>query len=53
MVLHAGNIGDKQRLELLIQAAKHLEEHKDIQFVIVGDGARKSAVVAEAMRLGT
>ena len=52
VVLHAGNIGDKQRLELLIQAAKHLEEHKDIQFVVVGDGARKPAVVAEAMRLG-
>ena len=47
VVLHAGNIGGKQKLELLIQAAKGLEEHKDIQFVIVGDGARKAAVVAE------
>ncbi len=51
IVLHAGNIGGKQRLELLIQAAKRLEGRRDIQFVIVGDGARKSAVVAEAERL--
>jgi colanic acid biosynthesis glycosyl transferase WcaI len=51
VVLHAGNIGDKQRLELLIQAAKRLEGQGDIQFVIIGDGARKPAVVAEAMNL--
>jgi putative colanic acid biosynthesis glycosyltransferase WcaI len=51
VVLHAGNIGDKQRLELLIRAAKHLEGHEEIQFVIVGEGARKTAVVAEAARL--
>jgi colanic acid biosynthesis glycosyl transferase WcaI len=51
--LHAGNIGDKQRLELLVQSAKLLEEKKEIQFVIVGDGARKAAVVAGAARLGT
>jgi glycosyltransferase involved in cell wall biosynthesis len=51
VVLHAGNIGDKQRLELVIQASKHLEGQRDIQFVIVGDGARKAAVVAEAIRL--
>src|SRR5882672_9531899 len=52
VVLHAGNIGDKQRLELVVRAAKHLEGQRDIQFVIVGDGARKAAVVAEAIRLG-
>jgi len=51
VVLHAGNIGEKQRLELLIHAAKRLEEHREIQLVIVGDGARKGAVVAEAKRL--
>ncbi len=53
MVLYAGNIGEKQRLEVLIQAAKRLEEHRDIHLVIVGDGARKAAVIAEAKRLGT
>ncbi len=53
VVLHAGNIGDKQRLELLVQSAKRLEQQRDIQFVIVGDGARKTAVVAEAKRLAT
>ena len=52
VVLHAGNIGDKQKLEVLVQAAKGLEQYKDIEFLIVGDGARKAAVVAEAARLG-
>ncbi len=52
VVLHAGNIGDKQRLELLVRSAKLLQERKDIQFLIVGDGARKTAVIAEAMSLG-
>ncbi|SRR6266568_1374033 len=52
VVLHAGNIGDKQRLELLVRSAKLLQERKDIQFLIVGDGARKAAVVAEATGLG-
>ena len=51
VVLHCGNIGDKQRLELMVRAAKLLEKDRDIQFVIAGDGARKSAVIAEAVRL--
>ena len=52
VVLHSGNMGEKQKLELLIQAAKLLDEHRSIQFVIAGEGARKDAVVAEARRLG-
>lgn len=52
IVLHAGNIGDKQRLELLVRSARVLHERKDIQFLIVGDGARKADVVAEAKGLG-
>jgi colanic acid biosynthesis glycosyl transferase WcaI len=51
VILHAGNIGDKQRLELLVQAAKRLEGHNEIQFVIAGEGARKQAVAREAARL--
>jgi len=52
VVLHAGNIGGKQGLEFLVRAAKLLEDKKPIQFLIVGDGARKAAVVAEARLLG-
>jgi colanic acid biosynthesis glycosyl transferase WcaI len=52
VVLHAGNIGEKQRLELLVRSAKLLEDRRNIQFLIVGDGARKTAVVAEATSLG-
>jgi len=51
VALHAGNIGDKQKLELLVRAAKQLENFPEIEFLIVGDGARKPAVVAEAERL--
>lgn len=52
LVLHSGNIGDKQKLELLVHAAKRLESIPGIEFLIVGDGARKTAVVAEAKRIG-
>jgi colanic acid biosynthesis glycosyl transferase WcaI len=52
LVLHAGNIGGKQRLEFLVRSAKLLQERKEIQFVIVGDGARKGFVVAEAEQIG-
>jgi putative colanic acid biosynthesis glycosyltransferase WcaI len=52
LVLHTGNIGAKQHLEFLVRSAKLLEEKKEIQFVIVGDGARKAAVVAEAEQIG-
>lgn len=51
VVLYAGNIGQKQKLEVLVRAAKELESSSDIKFLIVGDGARKQAVVAEAERL--
>lgn len=51
LALHAGNIGDKQKLELLVRAAKQLENFPEIEFLIVGDGARKAAVIVEAERL--
>jgi len=51
LVVHAGNIGEKQKLELLVQAAKRLEPYTTVEFLIVGDGARKGAVMAEAERL--
>jgi len=51
LVIHAGNIGDKQKLELLLDAAKELQGFPAIEFLIVGDGARKSVVVAQAEKL--
>lgn len=42
--IYAGNIGRMQNLELVVEAAKHLKNQQNIQFLIVGDGARREAV---------
>ena len=39
IVLYAGNIGKKQGLELLIEAAEILKDQKSLKFLIVGTGA--------------
>lgn len=38
-VVFAGNIGAAQGLETVIDAAKLLQSHSDIRFIIIGDGA--------------
>lgn len=43
-VLFAGNIGASQDMENVMLAAKHLKDHKNIKFVLVGDGRSKSFV---------
>jgi len=37
-VMFAGNIGEAQGLEVVLDAAKLLRDLKDVQFVLVGDG---------------
>lgn len=39
VVLYAGNIGQKQGLEIVIEAAKSFEDKKSVKFVFVGAGA--------------
>lgn len=39
IILHAGNMGKKQGLEIIIETAKLLTDHKNIFFVLSGDGA--------------
>lgn len=39
IVLYAGNIGQKQGLEIVIEAAKSFEDEKSVKFVFVGAGA--------------
>lgn len=39
VVLYAGNIGLKQGLEIVIEAAKSFEDNKQIKFIFVGAGA--------------
>jgi colanic acid biosynthesis glycosyl transferase WcaI len=39
VALYAGNIGKKQGLEILLEAARLLKDHQDLIFVICGNGA--------------
>lgn len=41
IILFAGNIGEAQNLDAVIEAAKLLKTEKQIKFVFVGDGRRK------------
>ncbi|HEV8319447.1 MAG TPA: glycosyltransferase family 4 protein [Vicinamibacterales bacterium] len=44
VVMHAGNIGLSQQLDILLEAAERLRAYDDIRFVIVGDGSRRAAL---------
>lgn len=42
VILYSGNLGKKQGLESILEAAQALQERDDLLFLIVGDGAHKS-----------
>ena len=42
----AGSLGEKHGLDMVLQAAKILEDYEDIRFVIIGDGSSKSRLQA-------
>jgi colanic acid biosynthesis glycosyl transferase WcaI len=52
VVMYAGNIGLTSCLEDVLHAADLLREQRSIQFVIVGEGAKKDALVAEMQARG-
>jgi colanic acid biosynthesis glycosyl transferase WcaI len=45
VVLYSGNLGVKQGLPTLVEAARRLRHHEDIVFLIVGDGMLKDFLV--------
>ncbi|WP_133468578.1 WcaI family glycosyltransferase [Paraglaciecola marina] len=53
IVLYAGNVGKKQGLEIVLDAAKHLSELSNVYFVIVGAGGHVDVLkkLAREMRL--
>lgn len=51
LVMYAGNIGNKQGLETILDSAHILQKHRDINFVIVGEGVRKAALIRKAERM--
>lgn len=48
LVMYSGNLGLSQDLHLLIDAAEQLRDEPDLEFLIVGDGAQKLALMALA-----
>lgn len=44
ILLFAGNIGEAQNLDAVVEAAKLLKDEKNIKFVFVGDGRRKETL---------
>jgi colanic acid biosynthesis glycosyl transferase WcaI len=52
VVLHAGNIGLSQNLDVVIDAAATLKSNGDIVFLFIGDGNRRPALEAAARARG-
>jgi len=51
IVLYSGNLGKKQGLELLLQAAKHLSSEPDVVFLVLGEGVEKQTLIEQAKEL--
>lgn len=52
VVLYAGNLGVKQGLDTLLDAAAQLSDRPDVAFVVVGDGGEKLQLMRRATELG-
>lgn len=52
VVLHAGNIGMSQNLDVVIDAAERLRNRPDILILFIGDGNRRAALEAIAAAKG-
>ena len=48
VVMHAGNVGLSQNLDVVLGAAERLVAHDGIRFVFVGDGSRRAALETRA-----
>lgn len=49
-IMFAGNIGAAQDFETIIDAAERLQSHKDIHWIIVGDGRMRAWAEAEVKK---
>lgn len=52
LVLHSGNMGVKQQLENVLDAAARIDAATGIRFMLVGDGSRKQELIEYAQRAG-
>jgi colanic acid biosynthesis glycosyl transferase WcaI len=51
VILYSGNMGNKQGLELLVDAASELKNNKDIVFIFCGEGSEKVKLMNECSHL--
>jgi colanic acid biosynthesis glycosyl transferase WcaI len=52
VVMHSGNVGASQNLDMIVDAADQLRDRSDIVFAIIGDGVRRPALAAAAQARG-
>ena len=50
LILYAGNLGEKQGLESIIELADRMRDVPRLKFLIIGEGGAKARLVAEAQR---
>ncbi len=52
VVMHSGNVGHAQNLDVLVRAATFMRDLDDVRFVVIGSGARQAELVELRDRLG-
>ncbi len=52
LIVHSGNMGVKQGLEVVLEAAERSRRHADIVYLLVGDGAVRGSLQDRAARIG-
>lgn len=52
VVMHSGNVGLSQNLDVVLDAAERLRDRDGLVFAIVGDGSTRRALEADAARRG-
>jgi glycosyltransferase involved in cell wall biosynthesis len=51
-VVFTGNIGNAQAVNVILNAAKMIQDRSDISIVLIGDGSQRNWVLREISRLG-
>ncbi len=51
IILHSGNMGHKQDLQNVVEAAKHLKDNKEVKFLLVGHGNQEAWLKREIHNL--
>ena len=52
IILYSGNMGNKQGLEIILDAAKELESDKKLHFMMVGEGSSKEKLIKLSKEYG-